>query len=168
MEDPNDLGPVSPAELALNFEAQVLRMWRTNDGMRITLLVHPQESCNTALFQLPIKGRLYVSALPIDDNEEPAPTENLLAGIRAVRRAGMIAREESFWDFAKERHYVPGDAATPEDREEECKFFIRSWCRVRSRSDIKFDSAAQVRLDELINDYSAYRRRRFAVEELAL
>jgi hypothetical protein len=152
----DDLGPVTPGEMTLNFEAVISRIVAGVDGTRLTLVVHPQDASLAEIYALGLKTRLYISALPIDDNEQPVPTQSLLAGIRAVRRTGIVCREPEFWAFAKDRGYISDEIRSDKDA---CRLFVRAWCRVRSRSDLKFDRQAQVRLDELILEYGKYRQR---------
>jgi hypothetical protein len=153
-------GPILPTETALNFECELAGLRASRDGVRITLLVHPQEACLPMFLELGLNKRLYVSAVAVGDNEEIAPPPSLIEGIRAVRQAGMLSRSEDFQRFAVAQSYMD-ERPSPKEREEAATYFIRSWCRVRSRSDIKYDKAAQGRLGELIGEFSQWTRNAF-------
>lgn len=132
--------------------------------MRLTVTIHPQEGCLPALFELGLNHRLMVSAVAIGDNEELAPPRSILEGVRAVRKAGILGRDEEFLEFAVAQNYVADRRDSPAENEQSLKLFIRSWCRVRSRSDLKYDLEAQARLDELIEEYNAWRRAKYQAQ----
>lgn len=155
-----EYGPLDAADTALNFEAMIVGLRGTKEGLNITLQLHPQEGCLPALFEAGVGQRLMVSAVAIGDNEEIAPPASVLEGVRAVRKAGILCANSEFQDFLVAQHGVeqrqPG-----KESEEAAKLFTRAWCRVRSRSDLKYDRAAQLRLDELVEEFTAWRRQRY-------
>jgi hypothetical protein len=154
-------GPVEATETALNFECQIVGLRLVSDGMRLTVQLHPQEGCVTALCEIGLNRRLMVSAVAIGDNEDLAPPPSVLEGVRSVRKAGILARDTDFQQFAEANNYLEL-RESPKENEEAAKLFLRAWCRVKSRSDLKYDRQAQSRLEELIADFNAWRRNRYA------
>lgn len=152
-----ETGSLEAREIALNFECELAALRASKDGVRITLLVHPQEGCIPAFLEIGINKRLIVSAVPIGDDEEIAPPRSLVEGARAVRKAAMLCRNTDFHEFATRQSYIQ-PCASPAEAEDACKFFVRAWCQVKSRSDIKYDPSAQQRLSELIGEFTQWEK----------
>jgi hypothetical protein len=148
-------GPITPAETAFNFECEFTRMYAGREGIKITLNVHPEEPCLPALLGTKINSRLMVSAVVIGDDEQINPPRVVVQGIRAVRKAGILCRREDFHRFLVDASYIETQNNN-EEYENAAASFVRQWCRVRSRGDIKYDIAAQNRLEELVADYQRW------------
>jgi len=153
-------GPIQAAETALNFECELVGVRAARDGVRVTFNVHPQEACLPMFLEVGINKRFYCSAVAVGDNEDIAPPPSIVDGIRAVRQAAMLCRNEEFHQFGIGQCYMEQRPSAAE-QEDAAILFVRTWCRVRSRSDLRYDKEARGRLNELIGEFLAWQRTKF-------
>jgi hypothetical protein len=80
-----------------------------------------------------------------EESPTPTPRASLPShGARAVREAGMLAKDRAFWEWLlRER---PADALYTEN---DAANFIREWCDVKSRAEFSDNAAARERFLEL-------------------
>jgi hypothetical protein len=126
---------------ALSFEAVKVRITQNKQGVYLVLSVHPDEVPEDLLRSW-VGTRYYCAMVGIQDDETPAPHKPITKkshGQKFVDRAGIMAREKEFWKFSEV------------DNEADASEFIRNFCNIHSRSELKNNEFAQI-LFENIND----------------
>lgn len=157
-------------QLSLSCTAKKISYRQSKDGIVVSFLVHHAEMPDKlAVADL---GTSYMLALvEIDDNDQPkaaqeralAPVpEPLPARVAAVQRAGYLCKDKRFQQFLKEEFaggwkLFDGRSVTGMDEETAIKF-VRWRCGVKSRSEIKDNTEAHARWQELDAAYQAWLR----------
>jgi|TARA_R110000796_G_scaffold90631_4_gene194548 hypothetical protein len=131
---------------ALSFEAVKVRITQNKQGVYLVLNIHP-EDIPEELLRSWVGQRYYCALVGIQDDETPVPHKPITKktqGRKYVDRAGIMAREKEFWKFAGV------------DSEEDASEFIRNFCNIHSRSELKRNEFAQILLEEINNKYNKW------------
>lgn len=129
-------------EAAIAFEAVKVSMSQTKDGIKITLVIHPNDDTND-LFNHPVGSIYQVAMVQKDDEGEPIVPKGKTDGDRAVVSAAMLCKEEAFQNWL----YEAGNILSP--IESEAIQFVQDYCEIGSRAELKTNKAARDRFDEL-------------------
>lgn len=133
---------MNPSAAAMSFECVKVSMSQTKDGLKIVLVVHPNDM-SSELFSHPVGARYQVAMVLVDDEGQPVMPKRRTEGERAVSSAGMLAKEPAFqkWLFADNKI-----SDITEDRAAE---YIKTYCGISSRTELKDDDDARRRFDTL-------------------
>jgi hypothetical protein len=154
---------IDPSEevrnLAMKFEAVKVSMSQDKSGIILRLSVHPDD-CPSQLHTDWVGSRYIVAMVKLDDDDKPAIDEKTARAITAVKKAGMLPRNDAFQRFLSADPKIDAGidpSADPSDREEAAAEALRGVLGVSSRSDIRSSPEAIQRLQELINDFIMWR-----------
>ena len=131
---------------ALSFEAVKVRITQNKQGVYLVLNVHPDE-VPEELLRSCVGQRYYCALVGIQEDETPVPHQPIrkkTSGQKYVDRAGIMAREKEFWEFAEV------------ENEEDASEFIRSFCNIHSRSELKNNEFAQILFDDINKKYNKW------------
>lgn len=78
------------------------------------------------------------------------PIKPVSADKKLSQRAGIICNEPAFWKFATEKDY-------PLNNADEAAEFVREWCQVESRKDIRLNTPAGELFMDLEGQYRLWR-----------
>lgn len=118
---------------ALGFEAVKVSMHQTKDGIKITLVIHPDD-VPPGLFSDPVGQRYQVGMVAVADDGQPLQRVNKQHE-EVVRSAAILCKNPKFMAWVAEHSHFPAT-------EEGAAAFIRDRCKVVSRSDIPLNDVA--------------------------
>lgn len=128
----------------ITFEGIKVAMHQTKDGIKVTLVIHPND-IPAELLTDPVGSRYRVVMVLLDDEDKP---NNRLPSNSAVMAAGRLAKDPRF------QQWVVDEGVTLVASEEEAAKAIRTACMVRSRSEFATDHNALARFNNLRLKYS--------------
>lgn len=126
----------NPREAAIGFEAVKVSMSQTKDGIKLTLVIHPQDHLHD-LFSHPVGTRYQVALVQVDDQGEPVEPKAKTEGERAVASAAMLCKNHDFIQWMMENGY-----SLVGSEEETAKNLCRL-CEITSRSELRTNSKAR-------------------------
>jgi hypothetical protein len=134
------------------FEAKKVALKQTKDGHVLTLAIHPDEIPEEILRDF-VGARYMVVMVRLADSETPLNREEY-AGAQLVKLAGMLCRDQEFWNFLYE------DGQLFERNEHDCIEWMQSYLEINSRSDIKTNPNAQNAFKEIYAQYKEWKNAR--------
>ena len=135
---------------ALSFEAVKVRITQNKQGVYLVLNIHP-EDIPEELLRSWVGQRYYCALVGIQDDETPIPNKPFkkkTTGKKFVDRAGILARDKSFWKFCDVK------------KEEDASEFIRQFCNIQSRSELRTNEFAQILFEDINNRYNHWFEKR--------
>lgn len=132
----------NPSDAALSFEAVKIAMSQTKDGIKITLVIHPNDSTND-LFSHHVGSRYQVAMVLLDDEGQPVMPKSKTDAERAVTAAAMLCKDR---DFQKWMFDVGN---TVEQSEDATIAAVHLLCGMKSRAELKTNKEARDKFDEL-------------------
>lgn len=161
-----------------HFEARKIGMRQNKEGVIISFVVQPDDF-SSALAMVPIGARMMIGWAQIGDDEKPIAVLNTkpkldpvaqmqsagLDGVAGGSPAGVAKPKKAFSDYplSQQCAMTCEDAGFQEflhDRaglaDVDVAQYVRSYCGVKSRSEIKPDTAAARRWRELEKAYEQY------------
>lgn len=133
----------------LNFEAVKYSMAQNKDGVKITLLIHPNEVPQD-LMGAWIGDRFQVVMVRLNDDDTPSLPTKKEDGDRAVAAAGYLCRDKRFQKFLSQSSYSLGDEI---DSEESASMVLREYLKIESRSDLRTNQAARHMFENIKNEF---------------
>jgi hypothetical protein len=133
----------------LQFEGVKIALKQDKNGYVLTLGMHPDDVPEDLLRDF-IGARYQVVMVRINLVEEPLDRQSEFEAERSIRLAGMLCRNPQFWA------YLNGQALILEENEEEAAEYLRHYLQIQSRSDLKTNAQARIRLDSLYKDFQAW------------
>jgi hypothetical protein len=133
----------------LQFEGVKIALKQDKNGYVLTLGMHPDDVPEDLLRDF-IGARYQVVMVRINLVEEPLDRQEEFESERSIRLAGMLCRNPQFWA------YLNGQALILEENEEEAAEYLRHYLQIQSRSDLKTNAQARIRLDSLYKDFQAW------------
>lgn len=129
-------------EITASFEAVKIAWRQSKDGFVLTLSVHPDE-VNPDIAICRTGTRFQVAMVEITDTGEPVAGPELAEGLKAVKVAATLCRDERFWQWlaTAEGLFIESEAEAAE--------WLREEIGVRSRSELKDDAKARKRFEEV-------------------
>jgi hypothetical protein len=140
-------------DVTSRFEARKVSLSHTKDGIKMTLVIHPDEMPEEILRDF-IGTRYLVVLVRLDDNEEPVKRPHLQEGAAAVASAGMLAADPGF------QEWLCTTGKIEDFSEEAAASFIRETCGVASRSDLKVNKPAREKFAVLKEEFLRHLRDR--------
>tara|TARA_X000001382_G_scaffold83110_1_gene58766 strand:- start:38 stop:508 length:471 start_codon:yes stop_codon:yes gene_type:complete len=141
-------------DIAESFEAKKYAYRQTKDGMVLSFVLHPDDVPKEMAIA-PIGQRYMVACAQIDDHENPIRPRATTDAEKALARANLICRDESYIQWARMNYYQWVNPTYPhqiaDETLEDEKYaaeVIRFICGIESRSELKNNPEARERLNE--------------------
>ena len=141
----------SPTEAAIAVECVKVAMSQTKDGVKLVLVIHPNDTTND-LFTHPVGSRYQAAFVLLDDENKPVMPKHKTDGERAVVSAGMLCRQPDFQKWMVESGHAL------EASEEAAINGLHYLCGINSRANLRTNKDALQRFTELQFEYSKTRR----------
>lgn len=138
--------------ISTRFECVKLGMRHTKDGHVLSLSIHPNDTPDD-LFKDPLGTRYMIVAVRMNDQGEPVASPDAQEGIQAVRVAGALCTDPRFQQWLAMTNDID------EISEEAAATYVRKFCRVTSRAELKANRQARERLTGLRGEFLEYLRR---------
>jgi len=116
----------------IQFEAIKTALKQTKDGYGLSLAVHPADLPDELMRDF-VGSRYMVVMVRIGDNEQPVNRELEFPGDYAVKMAGMMCRDPSFWQWVNQKTITPQDIKS----EKECATWLSDYLNIQSRKELK-------------------------------
>lgn len=140
----------SPSEAAIAIECVKVAMSQTKDGVKLVLVIHPNDTTND-LFTHPVGSRYQAAFVLLDDENKPVMPKHKTNEERAIVSAGMLCRQPDFQKWMAECGH------TLEESEEAAINGIYFICGIETRADLRSNKEALERFTELQFEYSKTR-----------
>lgn len=141
----------SPSSIkTLNFEAIKVALKQDKTGYVLTLCVHPDDIPNELLRDF-VGSHYQVVMVRLNDDNQPMNRDGEFEGDRAIRLAGVLCREKEFWE------YLNDEGQIFEADEESAAEWLRDYLGVQSRSELKTNQEARLRLKKVNEEYKVWR-----------
>jgi hypothetical protein len=134
----------------LNFEAVKVALKQDKTGYVLTLCVHPDDIPNELLRDF-VGSHYQVVMVRLNDENQPLNRDGEFEGDRAIRLAGVLCREKEFWE------YLNYEGQIFEANEESATEWLRDYLGVNSRSELKTNQEARLRLKKVNEEYKVWR-----------
>lgn len=133
-------------EMADSFEAKKIAQTQDKNGYILKLVIHPNDIPEAVLRDF-VGQRYMVSLVRMNDEDEPVPSADLAEGLKAVKVAGALCSDGRFQEWL----FNNGDI--PAINETLAVDFVRKFCGVKSRAELKTSSGARQRLYALRDEF---------------
>lgn len=141
----------SPSEIkTLNFEAIKVALKQDKTGYVLTLCVHPDDIPNELLRDF-VGSHYQVVMVRLNGDNQPLNRDGEFEGDRAIRLAGVLCREKEFWE------YLNDEGQIFEANEDSATEWLRDYLNVQSRSELKTNQEARLRLKKINEEYKVWR-----------
>lgn len=134
----------------LQFEAVKIALKQNNTGYVLTLNLHPDEIPDDLLRDF-VGSRYQVVMVRLNGEEQPLDRQEEFEGSSAVRLAGVLCRDPKFWAFL----YSTGNVF--EENENAATEWLRGEIGVQTRSELKTNNVARIRLDAINKDFMEWK-----------
>jgi hypothetical protein len=135
----------------IQFEGIKVALKQDKTGYVLTLSMHPDDIPETLLRDF-VGARYQVVMVRLDTNEAPIDRQEEFAADRAIRISGMLCRDPKFWEYI----FSLGEISTKDY--ENATQWLRFHLDLESRSQLKTNIEAQVKLDKLYKDYTSWKQ----------
>ena len=134
-------------DIAESFEAKKYAYRQTKDGMVLSFVLHPDD-VPKEIATAPIGQRYMVACAQIDDHENPIRPRATTDAEKALARANLICRDETYIQWVRMNFYQWHVVDEKLEDEEYAAEVIRFICGIGSRSELKTNPEARERLNE--------------------
>ena len=134
-------------DIAESFEAKKYAYRQTKDGMVLSFVLHPDD-VPKEIATAPIGQRYMVACAQIDDHENPIRPRATTDAEKALARANLICRDETYIQWVRMNFYQWHVVDETLEDEEYAAEVIRFICGIDSRSELKTNPEARERLNE--------------------
>jgi|TARA_S200002703_G_scaffold151445_1_gene150878 hypothetical protein len=134
-------------DIAESFEAKKYAYRQTKDGMVLSFVLHPDD-VPKEMATAPIGQRYMVACAQIDDHENPIRPRATTDAEKALARANLICRDETYIQWVRMNYYQWDVVDETLEDEEYAAQVIRFICGIESRSELKTNPEARERLNE--------------------
>ena len=134
-------------DIAESFEAKKYAYRQTKDGMVLSFVLHPDD-VPKEIATAPIGQRYMVACAQIDDHENPIRPRATTDAEKALARANLICRDETYIHWVRMNFYQWHVVDETLEDEEYAAEVIRFICGIGSRSELKTNPEARERLNE--------------------
>ena len=124
---------------ALAFEAVKVSMSQTKDGIKITLVIHPND-IPPGLFSDPVGQRYQVAMVGLTDEEAPVERDH------STMDAAILCKQPGFQKWVSRVSFYPAD-------ENGAAAYVRDTCNVQSRAHINKSETGKAAFQEIIRKY---------------
>jgi len=141
---------------AMGFEAVKVSMSQNRDGIILRLSVHPND-CPPELHTDWVGSRYMVGMQKIDDFEQPDVRADQKRIEKMVSSAGLLCRNESFWEFLEQTQMDAWDGKATVDNEEDAVAIVYHICGIKSRKELRSNDFARQWFEQLRKDFIAWK-----------
>ena len=134
-------------DIAESFEAKKYAYRQTKDGRVLSFVLHPDD-VPKEMATAPIGQRYMVACAQIDDHENPIRPRATTDAEKALARANLICRDETYIQWVRMNFYQWHVVDETLEDEEYAAEVIRFICGIDSRSELKTNPEARERLNE--------------------
>ena len=134
-------------DIAESFEAKKYAYRQTKDGMVLSFVLHPDD-VPKEIATAPIGQRYMVACAQIDDHENPIRPRATTDAEKALARANLICRDETYIQWVRMNFYQWHVVDETLEDEQYAAEVIRFICGIGSRSELKTNPEARERLNE--------------------
>ena len=134
-------------DIAESFEAKKYAYRQTKDGMVLSFVLHPDD-VPKEMATAPIGQRYIVACAQIDDYENPVKPRATTEIEKALAKANLICRDESYIQWVRMNYYQWHVVDENQSDENYAAEVIRFICGIESRSELKTNPEARERLNE--------------------
>ena len=134
-------------DIAESFEAKKYAYRQTKDGMVLSFVLHPDD-VPKEMATAPIGQRYMIACAQIDDYENPVKPRATTEIEKALARANLICRDESYIQWVRMNYYQWHVVDENQSDENYAAEVIRFICGIESRSELKTNPEARERLNE--------------------
>jgi hypothetical protein len=134
----------------LQFEAVKVALKQDKTGYVLTLSMHPDEIPEDLLRDF-VGSRYQVVMVRLSSDEMPLDRDREFEGDKAVRLAGLLCRDKEFWEYLHSENQI-FDA-----EEKEATEWLRSYCNVTSRSELKTNPEARKLLERVNREFQTWK-----------
>lgn len=134
----------------IQFEGVKLGLRQSKDGYNLSLAVHPDDIPDELVRDF-VGSRYMIVMVRLGDDEQPINRENEFPGDTAVKMAGMLCRDEQFWEYINDI-----SDATPVT-EAECAAWLCGYIGIESRKELKTDSGARDLFNQLKKGFEKWK-----------
>jgi hypothetical protein len=134
----------------LQFEAVKMALKQDKNGYVLTLSMHPDEIPEDLMRDF-VGSRYQVVMVRINSDEQPMDRDREFEGDKAVRLAGLLCRDKEFWEFLHTENQI----FDPDEKE--ATEWLRTYCNVTSRSELKTNPEARKLLDKVHREYQTWK-----------
>ena len=141
---------------AMGFEAVKVSMSQNRDGIILRLSVHPND-CPPELHTDWVGSRYMVGMQKIDDFEQPDVRADQKRIEKMVSSAGLLCRNEAFWEFLEQTQMDAWDGKSTIDNEEDAVAIVYYICGIKSRKELRSNDFARQWFEQLRKDFIAWK-----------
>lgn len=123
-------------EHAYAFEAVMVSMSKTKDGVKVVFVIHPDDKDGRELFSHPIGSQYQIAAVLLDNENKPTPRQDKVESSRAVTSAAMLCRNNDFIQW------LHGAGMILDPTEEDAVNYIHHACDIMSRAELATNAVA--------------------------
>lgn len=134
----------------LQFEAVKVALKQDKTGYVLTLSMHPDEIPEDLLRDF-VGSRYQVVMVRLSSDEQPLDRDREFEGDKSVRLAGLLCRDKDFLEFLYSQNQIFNTT------EEEAADWIRQYCNVKSRSELKTNAEARKLLEKAHREYQTWK-----------
>jgi hypothetical protein len=135
-----------------HFEAVKVALKQDKTGYVLTLNIHPDDLDERILRDY-VGARYQVVMVRLDGHEQPMDRQDEFAGERSTKIAGALCRDPVFWEYLHEDNQIMSPT------EQEATDWLREYLGVRSRSELKTNQEARVRLEAINVEFHTWKQR---------
>lgn len=135
----------------IQFEGMKTALRQTKDGYSLTLAVHPDDLPDDLMRDF-VGSRYMVVMVRVGDNEQPLNRQLEFPGDHAVKMAGMMCRDEDFWEWIRTK------AEVQVDNEKECAEWLSDYLGIQSRKELKEKEEVRERFDKLRKAFESWKK----------
>jgi len=136
----------------IQYEAVKVALKQDKTGYVLTLCLHPDEIPEELLRDW-VGARYQVVMVRLNQHEEPLVRQDEFAGAQAVRLAGVLGRDPQFWSFLAEKNEIF------DETEQSATDWLRDYLSVVSRSELKTNQEARLRLERINTEFANWKRK---------
>lgn len=140
------------AQMTSRFEAVQIAMNKDKTGYILKLAVHPNDAPED-LLRDPVGTRYMIVAVRLTDDGQPMPSPQTREGMLAVSMAGQLCRDERF------QSWLCRVELADELSEDAAIKAVKEVAQVKSRTELRTNSAARERFLALRDEFADYLRR---------
>jgi hypothetical protein len=132
---------------ALGFEASKVALKQDATGYVLTLRIHPDQIPEELLRDF-VGARYMVGMARVNDDENAQVYEN------RVKKAGMLCKNSSFWEWQQLEGLDTLDAKELEKRSVDA---LCELCGINSRTELNGNKQAQEAFDNMVKEYEEWK-----------
>ena len=136
-------------DAALSFEGVKVAFTQNRDGYILRLAIHPADVPD-ALLRSFVGSRYQVVMVEVNDDETPKVPEGKRKADRLVVAAGMMCREQRFWDYLDSLGF-PHPMS-----EDEAAAVLYDYLGIKSRKELAEDGQAREMFDGMKGEFESW------------